>query len=106
MLTWLPVTPRSTFLRLHPVTVDDFIDVIMKDYRKYIKCLYVYNKIDSISLEFLDGLAREPNTAVMSCEMDLGVQDVVDRCWKELNLMRIYTKRYVILAESVRAEAA
>jgi len=29
----------------------------------------------------------------MSCELDLGIQDVVERCWKELNLMRIYTKR-------------
>lgn len=65
----------------------------MKDHRTYIKCLYVYNKIDSVSLEFLDKLAREPNTAVMSCEFDLGVQDVVERCWEELRLIRIYTKR-------------
>lgn len=96
---------------LEAATVDDFIDVIMKDHRKYInwwvitteerlgdlglKCnsLYVYNKIDSVSLDFLDKLAREPNTVVMSCELDLGIQDVVDRCWKELNLMRLYTKR-------------
>ncbi|KAJ5908410.1 Ribosome-interacting GTPase 2 [Penicillium taxi] len=55
--------------------------------------LYVYNKIDSVSLEFLDQLAREPHTAVMSCELDLGVQQVVERIWKELRLMRLYTKR-------------
>ncbi|KAI9722115.1 MAG: Ribosome-interacting GTPase 2 [Chrysothrix sp. TS-e1954] len=76
-----------------PATVDDFIDVIMKDHRKYIKCLYVYNKIDSISLDFLNKLAREPNTVVMSCELDLGVQDVVDRSWEELRLIRLYTKK-------------
>lgn len=58
--------------------------------------LYVYNKVDSIGLEFLDALAREPYTAVMSCELDLGVQDVVERIWKELRLMRLYTKRYDI----------
>jgi uncharacterized protein len=29
----------------------------------------------------------------MSCELDLGIQDVVDRAWRELNLVRIYTKR-------------
>ena len=58
--------------------------------------LYVYNKVDSIGLEFLDALAREPHTAVMSCELDLGVQDVVERIWKELRLMRVYTKRYDI----------
>jgi len=55
----------------------------------------VYNKIDSVSLEYLDKLAREPHTEVMSCELDLGIQDVVDRCWTELRLLRIYTKRYV-----------
>lgn len=80
----------------------------MKEHRKYIKwyvvrqidlprlippSLYVYNKIDSVSLDFLDKLAREPNTVVMSCELDLGIQDVVERCWQELQLMRIYTKR-------------
>ena len=65
----------------------------MKDHRTYIKCLYVYNKIDSISLDFLNRLAREPNTAVMSCELDLGVMDVVDKCWDELRLIRVYTKR-------------
>jgi ribosome-interacting GTPase 1 len=55
--------------------------------------LYVYNKIDSVSLEFLDQLAREPHTAVMSCELDLGVQEVIERIWTELRLMRLYTKR-------------
>lgn len=55
--------------------------------------LYVYNKIDSVSIDFLDKLAREPNTVVMSCELDLGIDDVVERCWYELQLMRIYTKR-------------
>lgn len=74
-------------------TVDQFIDVIMKDHRTYIKCLYVYNKIDSVSLEFLDKLAHEPNTVVMSCELDLNIREVVDRCWDELHLIRIYTKR-------------
>jgi len=80
-------------IRDDEATVDDLIDVIMKDHRKYIKCLYVYNKIDSVSLDFLDRLAREPQTVVMSCELDLGIQDVVERCWQELKLIRIYTKR-------------
>lgn len=83
----------EVLVRDEQATVDDLIDVIMKDHRKYIRCLYVYNKIDSVSLEFLDQLAREPHTAVMSCELDLGIQDVVERCWQELQLIRIYTKR-------------
>lgn len=40
--------------------------------------MYVYNKIDSVSIDFLDKLAREPHTVVMSCELDLGIQDVVE----------------------------
>lgn len=31
----------------------------------------VYNKIDSISLEQMDKLARQPHTVVISCELDL-----------------------------------
>ncbi|KAL4788082.1 P-loop containing nucleoside triphosphate hydrolase protein [Aspergillus varians] len=83
----------EVLVRDENATIDNFIDVIMKDHRKYIPCLYVYNKVDSVSIEFLDQLAREPHTAVMSCELDLAVQDVVERIWKELRLMRVYTKR-------------
>lgn len=83
----------EVLVRDENVTVDDFIDVIMKDHRKYIQCLYVYNKIDSVTVDYLDALAHEPNTVVMSCELDLGIDDVVERCWQELRLMRIYTKR-------------
>lgn len=66
----------------------------------------MYNKIDSVSLEFLDQLAREPYTAVMSCELDLGVQEVVERIWKELRLMRLYTKRYVAIIQPFRLQDA
>lgn len=83
----------DVLVRDEDATVDDFIDIIMAPHRKYIKCLYVYNKIDCISLPYLNTLAREPHTAVMSCELDLGIQDVVDTAWKELDLLRIYTKK-------------
>jgi ribosome-interacting GTPase 1 len=89
----------EVLVRDEHATVDDLIDVIMKDHRKYIRCLYVYNKIDSVSVEFLDELAREPHTVVMSCELDLGIDDVVERCWRELRLMRIYTKRQGIVPD-------
>jgi ribosome-interacting GTPase 1 len=75
------------------ITVDDFIDVINANHRTYIPCLYVYNKIDAVSMDYLNELAREPMTCVMSCELDLGIDDVIERCWKELRLLRIYTKR-------------
>lgn len=65
----------------------------------------MYNKIDSVSLDFLDKLAREPHTVVMSCELDLGIQDVVDRCWAELQLMRIYTKRSADISKGLQSLA-
>lgn len=34
-------------------------------------CVDVYNKIDAVSLEQVDKLARQPNTVVISCELDL-----------------------------------
>lgn len=75
--------------------------------------LDVYNKIDSISLEQTDKLAREPNTVVISCEMDLksananvfvlslaltyrllcSLDYLIDRIWDELRLVKIYTKK-------------
>ncbi|CAG8789630.1 9995_t:CDS:10, partial [Dentiscutata erythropus] len=70
------------------VTIDEFIDVVLGN-RKYIKCLY----IDSITLEELDRLAHEPNTVVISCEMDLNLDYLVEQVWKHLNLLRIYTKK-------------
>ena len=74
------------------ITVDEFIDVLLGTYvpyeahlchnlmdykgtRKYIPCLYVYNKIDSISLELMDELAHQDHTLVISCEMNLKYVD-------------------------------
>lgn len=74
-------------------SIDDFIDALNIEHRNYIKCLYVYNKIDAVSLEEVDRLAREPNTVVMSCEMDLGLEDVVEEIWYQLNLNRVFTKK-------------
>ncbi|KAL1928855.1 hypothetical protein VTP01DRAFT_2641 [Rhizomucor pusillus] len=74
------------------ITVDQFIDVILGN-RRYIKCIYCYNKIDQITMEEVDKLAREPDTVVVSCEQDLNIDFLVESIWKKLNLMRVYTKR-------------
>ncbi|KAG6498031.1 hypothetical protein ZIOFF_045937 [Zingiber officinale] len=52
-------------------TVDDFIDVIEGN-RKYMKCVYVYNKIDVIGIDDVDRLARQPNSVVISCNLKAG----------------------------------
>jgi ribosome-interacting GTPase 1 len=75
-------------------------------------CLYVYNKIDQISLEEVDRLARMPHTVVIryftpnspvcqfladfeffSCEMKLNLDYLLSSLWDHLNLIRVYTKK-------------
>eukprot|EP00842_Homolaphlyctis_polyrhiza_P002310 jgi/Hompol1/307/HPOL_002762-RA len=73
-------------------TVDQFIDVVLGN-RKYIKCLYCYNKIDQISIEEVDRLARQDYTVVVSCESDLNIDYLIDQMWYYLGLIRVYTKR-------------
>jgi ribosome-interacting GTPase 1 len=45
-------------------TADELIDVIC-DNRVYMPCLYVYNKIDQITIEEVDRIARLPNSVVV-----------------------------------------
>ncbi|KAJ8084388.1 Ribosome-interacting GTPase 2 [Marasmius tenuissimus] len=74
------------------ITTDEFIDVLIGN-RKYVPCLYVYNKIDSISLELVNKLAHTPNTVVISCEMDLNLDYLVDRMWDALYIVKVFTKK-------------
>lgn len=74
------------------VTIDEFIDVVDGN-RRYIPGLFVYNKIDQLTIEEVDQLAREPYTVVVSCELELNLDYLVDRIWRSLGLLRIYTKK-------------
>jgi ribosome-interacting GTPase 1 len=74
------------------VSVDDFIDVVEGN-RQYIQALYVYNKVDTITLEEVDRLARQPNSVVISCEWDLNLDLLIQKIWDQLDLVRIYTKK-------------
>ncbi|UXI15049.1 S-adenosyl-L-methionine-dependent tRNA 4-demethylwyosine synthase-like [Sarcoptes scabiei] len=71
---------------------DQLIDVVCKN-RVYLPCLYVYNKIDQISLEEVDKLARRPHSIVVSCNMRLNLDYMLDMMWKYLSLIQIYTKK-------------
>jgi uncharacterized protein len=73
-------------------TIDDLIDVIEGN-RVYIKCLYVYNKIDCISLSELNHLARMPYSLVISVHLGLNLQDMLQRMWHAMGLVRVYTKK-------------
>ncbi len=74
------------------MTIDDIIDKIEGN-RKYVKCLYVYNKIDSVSLEEVDAIARNPDNVVISCHMKLNFDGLLEGIWEKLELVRIYCKK-------------
>jgi small GTP-binding protein len=46
-------------------TVDEFVDIVEGN-RKYLPCVYAYNKIDCLCLEELDYFARMPDSLVSS----------------------------------------
>ncbi|XP_020670277.3 developmentally-regulated GTP-binding protein 2 isoform X1 [Pogona vitticeps] len=71
---------------------DEFIDVIVGN-RVYMPCLYVYNKIDQISMEEVDRLARKPHSVVISCGMKLNLDYLLEMLWEYLALTCIYTKK-------------
>jgi small GTP-binding protein len=73
-------------------TVDDLIDVIEGN-RQYVRCLYVYNKIDTLSIEEVDELARKPDSVVISVYLKLNLDFLLEKMWDYLGLVRIYTKR-------------
>jgi ribosome-interacting GTPase 1 len=60
---------------------------------QYIRCLYVYNKIDTLSIEEVDQLARKPDSVVISIYMMLNIDTMLQMMWKYMGLIRIYTKR-------------
>ncbi|RNF00854.1 putative GTP-binding protein [Trypanosoma rangeli] len=75
------------------ITIDQFIDIIEGN-RRYMPCLYVYNKIDTITMEEMDRLSRLPHAVVLSLQWDLNVEEVIEEIWEHLNIIRIYTKKH------------
>mmetsp|Transcript_25847 Transcript_25847/g.82942 ORF Transcript_25847/g.82942 Transcript_25847/m.82942 type:complete len:429 (-) Transcript_25847:170-1456(-) len=62
-------------------TVDQFIDLIEGN-RKYVRCLYVYNKIDMSSIEECRRIMAMPDTMVLSCRMRLNSDVFAERLWE------------------------
>lgn len=60
--------------------VVDLIDTIEGN-RKYVKCIYVYNKIDTISIEDVDDLVQDSQNACISVQMKLGLDILLDKIW-------------------------
>ncbi|KAL3766072.1 hypothetical protein ACHAW5_007767 [Stephanodiscus triporus] len=73
------------------ITVDQFIDVIEGN-RAYIPVLYVFNKIDSLTIEELDILDQMPNYVPISSQHEWNLEELMEEIWDRCNMLRIYTK--------------
>jgi len=70
---------------------DDLIDVIEGN-RIYLPCIYVLNKIDEISIEELDIIYKIPHCVPISAHHKWNFDDLLEKMWEYLKLLRIYTK--------------
>jgi len=72
-------------------TVDEFIDIIEGN-RIYMPCLYLMNKIDTITIEELNLLARVPHYVPICAGKEWNFDELLETMWKYLDMFRIYTK--------------
>jgi ribosome-interacting GTPase 1 len=72
-------------------TIDELIDVIEGN-RIYVPCIYVLNKIDSISIEELDIIDKCPHYVPISAKDEWNFDELMEKIWEYLDLIRIYTK--------------
>lgn len=75
----------------YDATSEDLIDVIEGN-RIYIPCIYVLNKIDQISVEELDIIYKIPHCVPISAQHKWNFDDLLEKIWDYLNLIRVYTK--------------
>jgi ribosome-interacting GTPase 1 len=72
-------------------TIDELIDAIEGN-RVYVPCIYVLNKIDSISIEELDIIDKCPHYVPISAKDEWNFDELMEKIWEYLDLIRIYTK--------------
>mmetsp|Transcript_13805 Transcript_13805/g.28472 ORF Transcript_13805/g.28472 Transcript_13805/m.28472 type:complete len:376 (+) Transcript_13805:46-1173(+) len=73
------------------ITTDQFIDVLEGN-RSYVPVLYVFNKIDAITIEELDILDQMPNYVPISSQHKWNLEELMEEIWDRCNMLRIYTK--------------
>lgn len=67
--------------------------VINFHYSMNLSLVQLYNKIDKLTIEELTKFAERDNTILISCELDLNMDYMLEVIWRKLNLVRVYTKK-------------
>ncbi|KAI0772711.1 developmentally regulated GTP binding protein 1 [Irpex lacteus] len=91
VLSEYKISNADVAIRQAGVTADDLVDVIEGN-RVYIPAIYVLNKIDAISIEELDLLYKIPMSVPISSREWMNVDELIEKMWETLNLVRVYTK--------------
>lgn len=74
-------------------TVDRLIDAFNRKTLVYLPAIYVYNKIDTLTIEQIDKLAHQPDSVVASVLYNLNMDKVAQAIYKKLDITRVYTKK-------------
>lgn len=85
------LSSASVSIHQPDATLEDLIDVIEGN-RVYVPAIFVLNKIDAISIEELDLLYKIPKSVPISSRLWLNIDELLEKMWQELNLVRIYTR--------------
>jgi len=91
VLSEYKMSSASVAIHQPDATLEDLIDVVEGN-RKYIPALFVLNKIDAISIEELDLLYKIPNSVPISSKLWLNIDELTEKMWEALNLVRVYTR--------------
>ena len=57
--------------------------------RKYVPCIYVLNKIDTITIEELNLLDRVPHYVPICAGREWGFDDLLEKVWQYLDMLRM-----------------
>jgi ribosome-interacting GTPase 1 len=74
------------------LTVDRLADAFIIKTLRYIPAIFVYNKIDTLTIEEIDRLARKPFSVVTSVIFNLNLDQIAQKIYEMLDITRVYTK--------------
>lgn len=81
---YIPVSMRNSFL--------GFVPIILTNQLLFSQGLYLFNKIDAITIEELDILDQMPNYVPISSQHQWNIEGLMEEIWERCNMLRVYTK--------------
>ena len=80
------INSAQVAVRDEKATIDDLVDVVQGGV-VYIPCLYVLNKVDSLTIEELDLLAKVPHYVPISAHHGWNFDGLLEKCWEYCDMV-------------------